>query len=341
MQTAPLETRYRFTLPPELEAREPPEVRGLTRDGVRLLVSTRSTDAIEHAYFRDLIRFVHPGDLLVVNASRTLPAALTAHQLNGTEVVVHFSTHLPSGFWVVEPRQRAMRSGETLTLPAGGRITLLAPYFRSARLWVASVELPSLIQDYLTRWGKPIAYSYMRQSWPIEFYQTVYAHEPGSAEMPSAGRAFTAELIARLVGMGVLFARVILHAGVASMEDGEPLCEEYHRVPPETAATVTGIRRLGGRVIAVGTTVIRALESATDADGVVSPAEGWTNLVLSPARGVRVVDGLITGFHEPRSTHLGMLAAVAGEAHVQRVYQAALAEGYLWHEFGDLHLILP
>ncbi len=331
----------RFTLPPELEAREPPEARGLTRDEVRLLVSARTTQRIDHARFKDLPRFVRPGDLLVVNASKTLPAALSASREHGDEIIVHLSTHFPGDLWVVEPRHAQVQAGEILTLPDGGSITLLAPYLQSRRLWVARVAVPIPIYDFLTTWGKPIAYSYMQRAWPIDFYQTVYAQEPGSAEMPSAGRAFSWDVLARLLGTGVQLARVILHTGVASLEDDEPLYEEYFRVPPETVAMIGVTRQLGGRVIAVGTTVVRALESATDERGTVYVAQGWTNLVITPERGVRVVEGLLTGFHEPRSTHLKILEAVAGRDHIEDVYREALAQGYLWHEFGDLHLLLP
>ncbi len=339
--TIPQSKTPRFVLPPELEAREPPEGRGLARDEVRLLVSARASHRIEHARFRDLPRFLQPGDLVIVNASKTLPAALAARREHGQEIAVHLSTHLSGALWVVEPRHAQVQAGDILALPDGGAMTLLGPYPRSGRLWIARIEVPIPIFDYLTAWGKPITYSYMRGTWPLELYQTVYASEPGSAEMPSAGRAFTAELIARLLGMGVLCARVILHAGVASLEGDEPLYEEYFRVSPETAAMIGVARQVGGRVIAVGTTVVRALESAADPGGTVHGAAGWTNLVITPARGVRVVDGLLTGFHEPRSTHLGILDAVAGRAHVEEVYREALSHGYLWHEFGDLHLLLP
>ncbi len=341
MLTIPVATPHRFTLPPELEAREPPEARGLTRDGVRLLVSSWTTDQIEHARFSDLARFLRAGDLLVVNASRTLPAALLAQTQTGEALTVHLSTHLPDGRWIVEPRDRRVEGGKVLSLPEAGRIVLLGPYAGSSRLWLARLEILGSLLDYLARWGRPIAYSYMRKTWPIEAYQTVYANEPGSAEMPSAGRPFTPEMIAKFVGMGVFFARIILHSGVASLEEHEPLFEEYFRVPPETAEVINGVHRVGGRVIAVGTTVVRALESAIGPRGTVLPAEGWTNITITPERGIHCVDGLLTGFHEPRSTHLAMLVSLAGRAHIEHVYHEALTRGYLWHEFGDLHLLLP
>lgn len=341
MQTMSPPTIPSFTLPPQLEAREPPEARGLARDAVRLLASSWTTDRIEHARFKDLGHFLRAGDLLVVNTSRTIPAAIDARTISGEAITVHFSTHLPDGRWIVEPREKRVHMGETIVLPGEGCLEFLAPHAGSGRLWVAHLETAGAPLEYLTRWGRPIAYAYMHQPWPIEAYQTVYADEPGSAEMPSAGRAFTGPLIATLVGRGVLFARIILHAGVASLEAHEPLIEEYFRVPPETAALINAVHGVGRRVIAVGTTVVRALESATDSCGTVAPAEGWTTLTITPDRGLRCVDGLLTGFHEPRSTHLAMLAALAGPAHLERVYDEVLVNGYLWHEFGDLHLLLP
>jgi S-adenosylmethionine:tRNA ribosyltransferase-isomerase len=181
----------------------------------------------------------------------------------------------------------------------------------------------------------------VREGWPLSYYQTVYATEAGSAEMPSAGRAFTPELITRLVAGGVQIAPLLLHTGVASLEAHEPPYEEYYRVPRETAALVNAAQRDGRRVIAVGTTVVRALETVADPAGTVRPGTGWTRLVITPERGLRTVTGLLTGLHEPQASHLAMLEALAGRAHLRLTYTEALRQHYLWHEFGDLHLILP
>ncbi|HLH25414.1 MAG TPA: S-adenosylmethionine:tRNA ribosyltransferase-isomerase [Chloroflexota bacterium] len=329
-----------FTLPPELEAHEPPEARGLARDGVRLLVSYRANDWIVHARFHELPSFLRAGDLVVVNDSGTLPAALPAATTDGTSLALHLSTHLVADLWVVEPRHLPAPAPQTLTLPGTGRAALLTPYHDSRRLWIARLDLGAPLTAYLARWGKPIAYPYVRGEWPLAMYQTVYAGEPGSAEMPSAGRAFTHDVLDRLRAKGIGVARLTLHTGVASLEHDEPPYEEAYYVPAETAEAVQAAKAAGGRVIAVGTTVVRALESAADADGRVIATRGWTDLVVTPERGVRVVDALLTGFHEPRASHLAMLEAIAGRAHLERTYRAALAAGYLWHEFGDLHLIL-
>jgi S-adenosylmethionine:tRNA ribosyltransferase-isomerase len=333
-------SEFDFDLPPALEARRPPEARGLTRDGVRLLVSHRQKDGIVHARFTDLPAALTPGDVLVVNDSATLPAALTA-TLGGSDLPLHLSTHLPGDLWVVEPRGTVPPEGPVrLILPAGGVARLLAPYQDSRRLWLARLDLPLPVLDYLARWGRPIRYAYVEGEWPLDAYQTVFATHPGSAEMPSAGRAFTPAVLGALQRRGVDVARLTLHTGVASAERDEPPYEEPVEVPWETAAAVNAAHAAGRRVIATGTTVVRALESATDGAGRVVAARGWTDLVVTSRRGVAVVDGLLTGFHEPRASHLLMLEAIAGRAHLRRTYRAALDGAYLWHEFGDLHLIL-
>jgi S-adenosylmethionine:tRNA ribosyltransferase-isomerase len=347
-----------FTLPPELEASEPPEARGLARDDVRLMVSYRACDRVVHARFREIGRFLRPGDLLVVNTSGTMNAALQIFREDGAELELHLSTHLPADLWTVELRLpgengstpfRDGRAGEILRLPGGATAELLAPYATDrrteasgpVRLWVAALHLPAALHAYLAEYGFPIRYGYVKRAWPAEYYQTVYATETGSAEMPSAGRAFTPELITRLVARGVQIAPLLLHTGVASLEDHEPPYEEEYRVPAETARLVNAAHADGRRVIAVGTTVVRALETVTDADGETHPGEGWTRLVVTPERGIRALDALLTGLHEPRASHLALLEALAGRDHLRVAYAEALRKRYLWHEFGDLHLILP
>jgi S-adenosylmethionine:tRNA ribosyltransferase-isomerase len=327
----------RFVLPPELSAGEPPESRGLRRDQVRLLVADGT--AVRHARFHDLGRFLSPGDLLVVNTSATLPAAVDADG-----VVVHFATPLDeTGTWVVELRRpdqsgpvRDAVPGERIALPANGWLTLLAS---TGRLWRARVTVPGTVPGYLARHGRPIAYGYLRGRWPLAAYQTVFARDPGSAEMPSAGRPFTAELVTGLVAAGIAVAPVTLHTGVSSLEGDEPPQPERFRVPEHTARQVNLARGTGGRVVAVGTTVARALETVARPDGTVVAGQGWTELVLGPDRPARVVDGLVTGWHEPHASHLLLLEAVAGAELVQGAYDAALANRYLWHEFGDSCLL--
>jgi len=362
-----------FALPAELEAAEPPEARGLRRDAVRLLVSNLERDGIEHARFSDLPRWLDAGDLLVVNTSGTMNAALEARGPDGDAFELHLSTLLPGGFWTVEVRvpgagaslpYRDARAGTTLRLPGNGRATLLAPYpltgslESASRLWMAALVVPDGVQAYLARVGFPIRYSYVKRSWPSSMYQTVFATDAGSAEMPSAGRPFTPELVTDLVKSGIQIAPLVLHTGVASLEDHEPPYDEFYRVSPQTAERVNAARREGHRIVAVGTTVVRALETVTDERGIASPGRGWTDLVITPERPLRIVNALITGLHEPHASHLTMLEraveaalgnpavrgrpAIDGYAarHLERAYREASEAGYLWHEFGDSHLIV-
>jgi S-adenosylmethionine:tRNA ribosyltransferase-isomerase len=336
-----------FKLPPELEAAEPAEARGMARDEVRLMVAWRHGRAMEHACFRELARYLEAGDLLVVNTSGTLPAAVPATGPGGAELVMHLSTRLPAGLWVIELRRadgsqyREGEAGLSIALAGGARADLLVPYGTPGRLWVAHLELPVPFDQWLGDHGRPIRYRHVPDDWPLSSYQTVFATEPGSAEMPSAARPFSARVVADLVKRGVTIAPLLLHTGVSSQEASELPYPEQYRVPSATAALVNHIRSQGGRVIAVGTTVVRALETVTDRRGVAHPGEGWTEVVITPQRGVRAVDGLITGWHEPEATHLAMLEAIAGRPLLECSYAAALSAGYAWHEFGDSHLILP
>jgi S-adenosylmethionine:tRNA ribosyltransferase-isomerase len=333
-------TALSFRVPPALEAGEPPAV----RDEVRLMVA-RDGEPLVHGRFLDLPDHLCPGDLLVVNASATIPAALSARSSDGTALELHLSTPEPPpagrpGRWIVELRRGGERfpgiAGEALALGAGATAELLAPYLSPGRLWIARLRLPEPLEAYLARHGRPIRYTHEPRPRPLADHQTIFAAEPGSAEMPSAGRPFTRRAIAALRARGVGIARLVLHTGVSSLERGERPYPERYRVPSATAARVNAARR----VIAVGTTVVRALETVADAHGAVHPGEGWTSLTIGPERRVRAVDGLLTGWHEPDASHLLMLEAFAGRTLLERSYAAALAGGYRWHEFGDLHLLL-
>jgi S-adenosylmethionine:tRNA ribosyltransferase-isomerase len=338
-----------FELPPRLEAHEPPEARGLRRDGVRLLVASRGTGLVVHSRFDELPSFLEPGDLVVVNTSATLPAAVPARRHDGQALELHLSTPSPDDSphrWVVELRLGeasfgGASAGEELALPARATARLLSRYAGSGRLWLAELDLPVPLEYYLDAHGHPIRYRYFERSWPLEAYQTPFAVDPGSAEMPSAGRPLSAELLARLTAAGVLLAPITLHTGVSSPERHEPPYPERYRVPEKTARVVEAVHGWGGRVIAVGTTVVRALETVAQPNGSVQTGAGWTNLVVTTERGLRAVDGLLTGWHEPEASHLQLLRAAAGDELLERSYRAALRHGYLWHEFGDSHLILP
>ncbi|CAG6394033.1 S-adenosylmethionine:tRNA ribosyltransferase-isomerase [Streptomyces cocklensis] len=339
-----------FHVPPEALAAAPPA----RRDDVRLLVGRQGTGEVGHHAFRDLPGLLQAGDVLVVNTSRTLPSAVDG-QLGGDPVVAHFSTRRDDGRWVVEIRDPDGRgstvrraggpAGAVVQLTGGGKLTLDEPMDPCGdRLWIASPSTPDMV-SHLRQYGRPIRYAYTDRDQPLSAYQTVFATPSpdggGSAEMPSAARPFTAPLVTELVSRGVQIAPIVLHTGVASAEAYEPPYAEPYSVPATTAWQVNAARAAGGRVIAVGTTAVRALETAADTRGVVRPAQGWTDLVITPERGVRAVDGLLTGLHEPEASHLLMLRAVSGDDLLERVYAEALQHRYLWHEFGDVNLLLP
>ena len=348
-----------FSLPPELEASAPPEARGLQRDQVRLMVSNYSTDQVKHTRFYQLDNYLSEGDVIVINTSRTRNSALLATRADGSVLELHLSIHFDDDLWTVELRSinemgktkhlDDARAGETLNLPGAVSATLQGPFVSdcddnskpSETLWLAKINFPQDVDDYLARYGFPIRYNYVKERWPLSFYQTIYATEPGSAEMPSAGRPFSPKLLKRLESKGIRIAPLILHTGVSNIETHEPPYKEFYRVTPETARMVNEARASGHRVVAVGTTAIRALESVTNGEGKTHAGEGWTCLVIMPQRKLRAVNALITGMHEPEATHLAMLEALAGLSHIKLAYEEALRKGYLWHEFGDLHLILP
>ncbi|PAZ12105.1 queuosine biosynthesis protein [Streptomyces sp. SA15] len=358
MGVPPLEpVREWGRVPEELSARVPVEQRGagLDRDAVRLLVS-RGSEVSHHA-FVELPRLLRAGDLLVVNTSPTLAAAVDGW-IGHARVVVHFSTRGDDGRWAVELRDahgkgttRARAGGPAGTrvrLPGDVRLVLEEPVSaESGRLWWARVSaskgsgVPGMLREH----GRPIRYSYTERDQPLSVYQTVFAlpsaDGSGSAEMPSAARPFTARLVAELVSRGVQFAPITLHTGVASAQAHEPPYPERFAVPEASARMINAVKAGDGRVVAVGTTAVRAVETAAGPDGVARGTEGWTDLVVTPERGVRVVDRLLTGLHEPEASHLLMLEAVAGRPAIDRAYEEALRGLYLWHEFGDVHLILP
>jgi S-adenosylmethionine:tRNA ribosyltransferase-isomerase len=364
----------------DLTAAAPPEARGLPRDAVRLLVAADTDEGpvVSHTTFDRIGEHLRPGDLVLVNNSATVAAEVDAWLEHRGPVVVHVATELDDCTWVVELRTSPDASRAVLDAHAGDEVTLWgtsragrrdartshrpgrrpepevrlrlvsaypepgsSPTGRGNRLWRATARGSCDLAPHLEQHGRPIAYGYLDRRYPLAAYQTVFGTVPGSAEMASAGRPFTTDLVTALVAGGVLVAPVTLHTGVSSQEAGEAPQPERFAVSAPTASLVNHVRDRGGRVVAVGTTVTRAIESATDVAGVVHPSAGWTDVVISPDRPARVVDGLVTGWHNPDASHLLLVESVAGPALTQRAYDAAVAERYAWHEFGDAGLFLP
>jgi S-adenosylmethionine:tRNA ribosyltransferase-isomerase len=340
-----------FDRPADLIARHPAEAEGRARDEGRLLVSRGGHPPIHtHACFRDLPAHLEPGDLLVVNRSATLSASLPAVGPRGP-FILNLSTDYGGGLWLAEPRVGPAEPGPLPGLRPGLAIVvtgeearLVAPYPGLPDLWF--VKFGGDVAALMARAGRPIRYGYLDDDYPLDAYQTVFAAYPGSAEMPSAAYPFTRRVVADLEQHGVAFASIVLHTGVSSQEveteevERHPLYPEPFIVPQATATAVNAARAAGRRVVALGTTVVRALESAWDGHEV-RPAVGFSRLYIHPGRRPWVVNGLLTGLHDPSTSHLAMLYALAGRELVQGAYAEAVREGYRWHEFGDSHLILP
>jgi len=343
-----------FTLPPELSAKEPPERRGLPRDHVRLMVIDRATGQVEHSRFDHLGAFLRAGDLLVFNSSRTLPAALSGCTSQGGPCVeVRLAEHLPDDSWLAllicqngDPFACGLRPGIQINLDQELTATVRDRDDRIPRLWKLTFSQNGTeLIDNLHRLGRPVRYEYVSAPWSLDYYQTVYAREPGSAEMPSAGRAFTWKLLFNLQRSGVQMAYIILHTGLASYMDDDldaqhPASEEEYYVSQTAVQKLNQTHERGGRVIAVGTTVVRTLESVADDSGVVHAGHGYTQLRITARHKLKAVDGLLTGLHEPEASHLDLLTAFLSPEKIRDAYEEAVRQSYLWHEFGDLNLIL-
>ena len=345
---------FTFTLPPELSAKEPPERRGIRRDQVRLLVIERATGRIEHSRFDKIDNYLRAGDLLVFNSSRTLPASLRGCcATHGPCMEVRLAERLPDDSWLAlllceqgDPFGCGLRAGMQIEFAEGLTATVLERDENIPRLWQLRFSISGTqLVDLIYRLGKPIRYEYVSAPWDLDYYQTVYATEPGSAEMPSAGRAFTWKLLLDLKRRGIESAYIVLHTGLSSYMDDEldrahPASEEEYFVSATTAEKINRARKSGGRMIAVGTTAVRALESAVDESGHVRAQHGYTRLRIDNKHRLKAVDGLLTGLHEPEASHLDLLSAFLPAEQIRAAYEEAIERRYLWHEFGDLNLIL-
>ena len=341
-----------FELPPHLACPLPTEERNMKRDEVRLLV-TSGNEKVEHSTFNHLNTFLEQGDVLIVNTSATLPSALPVTLPGNREGRLHFSTKMQGNLWLVEIRKVAGnktrrwkegKPGINFQLPLSASLTLQQRFYNNDQwldLWVAAFNCDQPAEEYLASHAKPIQYEKLDRVYPLPYYQTYFSFHPGSSEMPSAGRGFTASLIDRLLKKGISIVPVLLHTGVSSLEEHETPYPEYMEIDPIAAATINQAKQQGERIIAVGTTAIRAIETATDDRGNVMPYRGNTDLFIEDGYTMKVTDGLLTGFHEPNASHLNMLQAVAGFDHIDNAYKEAINREYYWHQFGDLHLILP
>ncbi len=341
-----------FELPSQLACPLPTEERGVTRDQIRLLVTSNNGDDVQHSHFSHLGDFLQAGDLLVVNTSATLPAAIPLDLPNGKQGVLHLSNKLPNGRWLVEIRAiennktRRWKAGEKgmyFQLPHGGHLKLIKRFYNQDHLldlWEIELSTPDNIEAYLMKSGQAIKYNHVQKNYPLDYYQTCFSSTPGSAEMPSAARGFTPELVSKLLKKGVDFAPILLHTGVSSLEIDEKPYPEYMEVSELSARKIRLAKTLGHRIVAVGTTAVRAVESSVDERGVIQAFKGHTSLFIHQDDSMKVVDALLTGFHEPMASHLHILQALVSDEHLEKAYTEAIDAGYFWHEFGDLHLLI-
>ena len=331
---------FNYELPPELIAQSPAE----RRDASRLMTLNRSDGSIGHFHFYDLPRFLSPGDCLILNNSRVIPARLLGtRQPGGGVSEILLLTERQEGIWecLVRPG-RKLRPGTRVDF-GGGQLSaeILERLENGNRL--VQFTWDGIFLEVLERLGEMPLPPYIREKLrDKERYQTVYAEINGSAAAPTAGLHFTQELLAQIRAQGVEIGSVTLHVGLGTfrpVREENPLehkmHEEYCVVPPETAELVNRTRRNGGRCICVGTTSCRTLETWADEQGVLHPGAGWTGIYIYPGYRFRVTDALVTNFHLPDSTLLMLVSAFAGREHILHAYREAVQERYRFFSFGD------
>jgi S-adenosylmethionine:tRNA ribosyltransferase-isomerase len=343
---------FDYDLPEELIAQRPPATRGDSR----LMVLNRDGQTIEHRAFADLVGYVRPGDLLVVNDTKVIPARVEARKATGGRLSILFldgdqagATCLISG--------RGVKAGSAIRLPGEIEARVIDRDGDGGGAWKIAARFPEGLFDYLDAWGRPPLPPYIKRGAgddpapDRDRYQTVYAHRPGSVAAPTAGLHFTGAVMRQLEAAGARVSALTLTVGIGTFLPIRAEVIERHRmhaerydIPPETADAVNGTRARGGRVIAVGTTATRALEGAAAAAGGeterLTPGRGETSLFITPGFRFRVVDGLVTNFHLPRSTLLVLVSAFAGREFIREAYRQAVEARYRFFSYGDAMLII-
>ncbi|WP_064092026.1 S-adenosylmethionine:tRNA ribosyltransferase-isomerase [Rossellomorea aquimaris] len=333
----------KFDVPSSLNASAPVETQGKSRDDVKLMVLKRSTGESEHTEFKQLSDFLNKGDVLVLNNSRTIPASLTGTQGN-RKVTIRLSRKVTENSWDALLIGDIYKALEPIEFSGGVKAKIIGKGSEQPLVRLEFNVNGTGFYDFLYREGEPIRYEYIKTPWPLNCYQTVYGSVPGSVEMASAGRAFTWKLMHTLKEKGIKMVFLQLHTGLSYYGDdrwptpkNHP--EEYH-VPKEAVQEIIQAKKNGKRVIAIGTTVVRALETVSAQYGELRPTRGVTNLYISKETPLKIVDGLVTGLHEPEASHLDLLSAFIAEEKLFHAYQGALLKNYKWHEFGDMNLIV-
>ena len=334
---------FDFYLPEELIAQTPLE----KRDTSRLLHLDKQTGEIEHKHFYDIKQYLHEGDCLVLNDSRVLPARLIGARPTGGTVELVLLKDLGDNRWECLSRPgRKTKPGQELVF-GNGELTAVVEEVTLGGNRIVKFSYEGIFLEILERLGKMPLPPYIKEELQdSERYQTVYSKELGSAAAPTAGLHFTKELLAEIADIGVKICYVTLHVGLGTfrpvkadkIEDHE-MHSEFCIVPEETAETVNAVKRAGGRVIAVGTTSCRTLESFTAEDGTLQATSGWTNIFIYPGYKFKCIDALITNFHLPESTLIMLVSALAGRENILNAYNTAVKERYRFFSFGDAMMI--
>lgn len=339
-------TAFDFYLPSELNASHPPERRGIRRDHVRMMVLDKKTGFVSHDNFFRLADYLNPGDLIVMNNSRTVPAILNASLYRHTkrihkQVEIRLARRRNEETWDALIVTDDVQLGDILQFSSDLSAVVMDIKKDSPLKTISFSKKGTELFNCIYAIGEPVRYEYIHNKWGLDYYQTVFASHPGSVEMPSAGRAFSWELLFHLQRKGIELDFIQLHTGLSYLLDDEletsptDNYEEYH-LSENTIEKIRKTKASGGRVIAVGTTVVRALESA----GITGALNGVTNLYINQNFRLKMIDGIITGLHEPKASHLDMLTAFVPQHLLWNAYEEAIAQRYLWHEFGDMNLIL-
>lgn len=335
-----------FHLPASLNATHPPERRGLRRDQVKMMVLDRVTGNVIHDRFIQLENYLKAGDILVLNNSRTIPAILRGDwhrsgKVIGRNIELRLARKKNDSVWEVLFVATNVKSGDCFKFSDSLEAKVIGEVFNSPLKIIQFTLQGNDLYEELYSMGEPIRYEYIHHPWNLDYYQTVFASMPGSVEMPSAGRAFSWEILLKLQKRGVRLVFLQLHTGLSYLLDDEYAhspedhFEEYS-IRQEDMEAIKKAKDSGGKVIAAGTTVVRALETAV----LKSAVKGWTNLYITSDYELQLVDGIITGFHEPKASHLDMLTAFVEETRLFEAYDIAVEQNYLWHEFGDINLII-
>ena len=334
---------FDFYLPEELIAQTPLE----KRDNSRLLHLDKNTGKIEHKHFYDIKQYIRPGDCLVLNDSRVLPARLIGTRPTGGAVELVLLKDLGDNCWECLSRPgRKTKPGQELIF-GNGELTAVVQDLTQGGNRIVKFGYNGIFLEILERLGKMPLPPYIKEELQdSERYQTVYSKELGSAAAPTAGLHFTKELLSEIEDMGVRICCVTLHVGLGTFRpvkaeniEDHDMHSEFCIIPEETAKTVNDTKKAGGRVIAVGTTSCRTLESFTTDDGVLHATSGWTNIFIYPGYTFKCVDVLITNFHLPESTLIMLVSALAGREHILNAYKTAVNEKYRFFSFGDAMFI--